>query len=68
MKKLTGMKKNFSSLENKKIKRNELKSINGSLLALRDYSIESNVAPAGCVESDHYTSNGGEYIGRLTVC
>jgi len=65
MKKLTGMKKNFSSLENKRIKRNDLKFINGSL---QQYTIESNVAPSGCYESDHYAYNGGPYQGRVIVC
>jgi putative peptide modification target (TIGR04139 family) len=67
MKKLNGMKKNFSSLENKKIKRNDLKLINGSLAS---HAIESSeaVTPPGCYEADHYTSNGGDYIGRVTVC
>ncbi|AYZ10570.1 TIGR04139 family peptide modification target [Chryseobacterium arthrosphaerae] len=68
MKKLMGMKKSFSSLENKKIKRSELKFVNGSLIALADYTIESNTAPAGCYESDHYAYNGGPYRGRVTVC
>ncbi|WP_164466600.1 TIGR04139 family peptide modification target [Chryseobacterium nakagawai] len=67
MKKLTGMKKGFSSLENKKLKRDDLKSVNGSL---RSYAIESSAAVTtpGCYEADHYTSNGGDYIGRLEVC
>lgn len=67
MKKLTGMKKNFSSLENKKLKRDELKLIDGSL---RSYAIESSsaVTTPGCYEADHYSSNGGAYIGRLEVC
>lgn len=66
MKKLTGMKSNFSSLENKKMK--DLKSIQGGLAAGTTKVITSNV-PSGpdCTESDHYNDNGG-YIGRLEVC
>lgn len=67
MKKLTGMKKGFSSLENKKLKRDDLKSVNGSL---KSYAIESSsaVTTPGCYETNHYTSNGDAYIGRLEVC
>ncbi|AZA79212.1 TIGR04139 family peptide modification target [Chryseobacterium sp. G0186] len=67
MKKLTGMKKNFSSLENKKLKREDLKLIDGSL---KSYAIESSAAVTtpGCYEADHYSSNGGSYIGRLEIC
>ncbi|MFP8896167.1 MULTISPECIES: TIGR04139 family peptide modification target [Chryseobacterium] len=67
MKKLAGMKKGFSSLENKKLKRDDLKSVNGSL---KSYAIQSSAAVTtpGCYEADHYTSNGGEYIDRLEVC
>ncbi|CAH0173353.1 TIGR04139 family peptide modification target [Chryseobacterium sp. Bi04] len=64
MKKLTGM-KNFSSLENKKLKRNELKSVNGG------YAVKSNLVNSdGCGESDFYSGpNGtGEYISRGWLC
>lgn len=63
MKKLTGMKRAFSS-ENKKLNRNELKSVNGGR-----YAIKSNVLNgSGCTETDYYSSNGGEYIERSWLC
>lgn len=64
MKKLTGMKSNFSSLENKKMK--DLKTIQGGAGTTR--TIISNV-PSGpdCTESDRYDDDWG-YIGRLEVC
>ncbi|MEJ5052428.1 TIGR04139 family peptide modification target [Chryseobacterium culicis] len=62
MKKLNGMKSNFSSLENKKLK--DLKTIQGG-----SYNVKSNVSVGeGCEEYDTYTSPGGAYIGRITVC
>ncbi|UKB84601.1 TIGR04139 family peptide modification target [Chryseobacterium sp. MEBOG06] len=64
MKKLSGMKKNFSS-ENKKLNREELKSLNGG------YSIKSNLVNSeGCGETDYYSGpNGtGDYKGRAWLC
>lgn len=66
MKKLTGM-KNFSSLENKKL--NDLKIVQGGLYNSGSYNVQSNVSVGeGCTEYDTYTSPGGTYIGRITVC
>lgn len=66
MKKLKGMKKDFSSFENLTL--DELKSITGGRL-LGGYSeIQSNVfVGEGCVEYDYYEgANGsGAYIGRI---
>lgn len=62
MKKLTGMKKNFSSLENKKL--SDLKTVQGG-----SYNVQSNVPTGeGCVEYDTYDSPGGKYLRRMTVC
>lgn len=64
MKKLTGTKNNFSSLENKRLA--DLKSIQGG-----NYAIRSNTPTAeGCVEYDYYTGPGGTgtYVGRGTLC
>lgn len=64
MKKLTGMKRGFS-LENKKLKRNKLKSINGG------YGIKSNLVNSeGCGETDFYSGpNGtGDYQTRGWLC
>ncbi|KMQ67430.1 hypothetical protein ACM39_13405 [Chryseobacterium sp. FH2] len=62
MKKLTGMKKNFSSLENKQLK--DLKTIQGGTC-----NIQSNVnVGENCVEYDVYDSPGGGYKGRITTC
>ncbi|WP_347220034.1 TIGR04139 family peptide modification target [Chryseobacterium sp.] len=64
MKKLTGMKRAFSS-ENKKLNRDELKSVNGG------YAIKSNLVNSeGCGETDYYSGpNGtGEYISRGWLC
>lgn len=71
MKKLSGIKKNISSLENKKLM--DLKSINGGLRAVDGlYGIKSNVSfGEGCEEYDYYTgANGtGTYWGRaVTGC
>lgn len=61
MKKLTGMKKNFSSLENKKLV--DLKSVQGGKKAIR-----SNVSNAqGCVEFDYYNEDGS-YDTRGWLC
>ncbi|KFE97286.1 TIGR04139 family peptide modification target [Chryseobacterium luteum] len=61
MKKLAGM-KNFSSLENKKLK--DLKTVQGG-----SYNVQSNVSVGeGCIEYDTYTGPGGKYIGILVVC
>jgi putative peptide modification target (TIGR04139 family) len=62
MKKLIGIKKDFSLFENKEMK--NLQSIVGGG---SQQSIESNVAAAGCAECDKYTDSGS-YIGRITVC
>lgn len=65
MKKLKGMKKDFSSFENLTL--NELKSITGGRLLGGYYEIQSNVfVGEGCVEYDHYNGpNGtGGYIYR----
>ncbi|MFC3160690.1 putative peptide modification target, TIGR04139 family [Chryseobacterium arachidis] len=59
MKKLTGLKRSLSSLENKKLK--NLKSIVGGR-----YKIQSNISVNGSVEYDVYEYNGGPYIGRET--
>jgi putative peptide modification target (TIGR04139 family) len=64
MKKLTGMKGGFS-LENKKLKRDQLKSVNGG------YGIKSQLTNAeGCGETDFYSGpNGtGTYEGRGWLC
>lgn len=64
MKKLTGMKRAFSS-ENKKLNRDELKSVNGG------YAIKSDVVnSAGCGETDYYEGVGGTggYKGRAWLC
>ncbi|MDR6460853.1 putative peptide modification target (TIGR04139 family) [Chryseobacterium vietnamense] len=62
MKKLNGMKRDFSSLENKKLK--NLKTIQGGT-----YNVKSNISVGeGCEEYDTYTGPGGTYIGRITVC
>ena len=70
MKKLSGMKKNISSLENKKLM--DLKSINGGLSGDGLYGIKSNVSfGEGCVEYDYYTGANGTwtYWGRaVTGC
>lgn len=61
MKKLTGMKSSFSSLENKKLK--NLKSIQGGT-----YNVKSNVdVGENCVEYDTYDSPGGKYRGRVLI-
>lgn len=61
MKKLNGMKKSFSSLENKKLK--DLKSVFGG------YAIKSNlVNEQGCTDTDYYDDNTGEYKKRAWLC
>lgn len=65
MKKLKGMNKTSSSVENKKLTRESLKLVKAG------YAIASNVdVGADCSESDHYSgSNGqGEYLGRMVTC
>jgi len=67
MKKLIGMKKNFSSLENKKL--NDLKTVKGGLLA----GGSSRKAPSnagGNYDQDYYTDDtAGEWtwVGRHTL-
>jgi len=63
MKKLIGIKKDFSLFENKEMK--NLQSIVGG--GGSQVSVESNVAAAGCSECDKY-SDSGSYIARVEVC
>jgi putative peptide modification target (TIGR04139 family) len=66
MKKLIGIKKDFSFFENKELK--NLQSIVGGLAADSQISIESNVPSCpGGADADKYT-DGGKYIGRIEVC
>lgn len=67
MKKLKGMKKNFSSLENKKLA--DLKSIEGGLLAGgSSYAIKCNfVNSEGCTDQDLYNDDGS-YKKRAWLC
>ena len=71
MKKLTGMKKNFASLENKQLE--NLKSIQGGN-GSASVNITSNVdVGPDCGEVDTYSdtvdANGNRrYLGRLIVC
>lgn len=61
MKKLVGLKKEFSSLENQQL--TNLEAVMGG-----GYYITSNfVNEQGCQDSDYYTSDGG-YIGRDWLC
>lgn len=62
MKKLIGIKKDFSLFENKELK--NLQSIVGG--GGTQKTQESNVAEPGTYESDHYTDEG-KYEGRITV-
>ena len=65
MKKLNGMKKDFSSFENKKL--TDLSVIKGGKLPGGYPGIVSNVYIAeGCTETDYYSGpNGtGVYLGR----
>ena len=65
MKKLIGIKNDFSLFENKELK--NLQSIVGGLAASQQ-SIESNVPTCeGGADADKYTDEG-KYIGRVTVC
>ncbi|WP_449401464.1 hypothetical protein [Chryseobacterium wanjuense] len=69
MKKLAGMEKSFSSLENKKMK--NLNNIFGGLMAggsNNQTSIASSeaAAGAGCSDMDYYTD--GVWQKRLTAC
>lgn len=59
MKKLKGMKSSFSSLENKKINRNDLKAVQGSLC----YETSEN---SSCYDKKTYT-DGGKLINKLYV-
>lgn len=64
MKKLNGLKREFS-LENKKLKRDQLKNVNGG------YGIKSNFVNAdGCGDVDFYSGpNGtGDYQVRGWLC
>ncbi|MCW3162183.1 TIGR04139 family peptide modification target [Chryseobacterium oryctis] len=62
MKKLAGMKRDFSSLENKKL--TDLEAIKGG-----NYAVQSNVdVGEGCTEFDVYDKPGGTYIRRDTYC
>lgn len=64
MKKLTGMKRNFSSLENKKL--NDLKSITGG--SGSSYSIKCNLVNSeGCTDTDYYNDDGS-YKTRGWLC
>lgn len=66
MKKLTGMKRDFSSLENKKL--SNLKLIKGGE---SNRSSPSNAAGADCSDTDYYTddaSGNWTYKSRLIVC
>ena len=65
MKKLIGIKKDFSLFENKEMK--NLQSIVGGLVASQQ-SIQSNVPSCpGGADADKYTDGGG-YICRVEVC
>ncbi|WP_165601961.1 TIGR04139 family peptide modification target [Chryseobacterium contaminans] len=61
MKKLVGMKRNFSSLENKKINRDDLKTVQGALC----YETSEN---ATCFDKRTYTDAGVKiktlYVGE----
>lgn len=64
MKKLTGMKNNFSSLENKKL--SDLKSILGG--GASSYSIKCNLVNSdGCTDTDYYNDDGS-YKSRGWLC
>ncbi|WP_278354250.1 hypothetical protein [Chryseobacterium gleum] len=67
MKKLTGMKKNFSSLENKKLV--DLKSINGGLLpgGGGSASVENSNAFGTNSDLDYYSDASGTWVhvGRV---
>ncbi|WP_312392378.1 TIGR04139 family peptide modification target [Chryseobacterium sp.] len=63
MKKLTGMKRNFSSLENKKL--TDLKSIVGGGSS---YAIKCNLVNGdGCSDTDYYNDDGS-YKSRGWLC
>ena len=64
MKKLIGIKNDFSLFENKELK--NLQSIVGGLAAASQQSVESNCAEAGTYECDKY-SDDGRYVGRVVV-
>jgi putative peptide modification target (TIGR04139 family) len=68
MKKLIGMKKNFSSLENKKLK--DLKSIQGGLMAGggTSYAVKCNLVNSeGCTDTDYYNDDRS-YKSRGWLC
>ncbi|KMQ68006.1 hypothetical protein ACM39_09040 [Chryseobacterium sp. FH2] len=62
MKKLTGMKKNFSSLENKKL--SSLSSINGGLMAASNDTWSNGTCDNGCedvyIYVDGVRTGGGQ--------
>lgn len=65
MKKLIGIKNDFSSFENKEMK--NLQTIVGGRAAESQKSVESNVPSCeGGSECDKYT-DGGRYLGRVEV-
>jgi putative peptide modification target (TIGR04139 family) len=69
MKKLNGMKGDFSSFENKKL--TDLSVIKGGKLPGGSPGIVSNVyVGEGCTETDYYSGpNGtGVYLGRIIDC
>lgn len=64
MKKLIGMKRGFSSLENKKL--SDLKSVAGG--SGSSYSIKCNLTnSAGCSDTDYYNDDG-TYKSRGWLC
>lgn len=65
MKKLTGMKKNFSSLENKKLV--DIKSINGGRLEGGSSSVENSNAFGTNSDLYYYSDASGtwKHVGRL---
>ncbi|AZA79442.1 TIGR04139 family peptide modification target [Chryseobacterium sp. G0186] len=62
MKKLIGMKRDFSSLENKKINRNDLKSVQG---AGEGYSYISTDCGSNCYDKE--TWKGGVRLSTLFI-
>lgn len=68
MKKLTGMKSSFSSLENKKL--TDLKTVKGGNNTIQsNYAVQSNVdVGEGCTEFDVYDKPGGKYLRRDVYC
>lgn len=68
MKKLNGLKKDFSSFENRKLK--DLKSVKGGLGSMR--ASYSNAVGEGCYDHDFYSDDSGTgqwtYEGRIVSC